>query len=34
VRQAAHQFKLFTGEEAPVDLMRDVMRKSIGAAKH
>jgi 3-dehydroquinate dehydratase/shikimate dehydrogenase len=34
VRQAAHQFKLFTGEEAPIDLMRDVMRKSIGAARH
>jgi 3-dehydroquinate dehydratase/shikimate dehydrogenase len=34
VRQAAHQFQLFNGEEAPMDLMRDVVRRSIGAAKH
>jgi 3-dehydroquinate dehydratase / shikimate dehydrogenase len=34
VRQAAHQFELFHGEEAPMDLMRDVVRKAIGAAKH
>jgi 3-dehydroquinate dehydratase/shikimate dehydrogenase len=33
VRQAAHQFKLFTQEEAPLELMRDTMRKSIGAAR-
>jgi 3-dehydroquinate dehydratase/shikimate dehydrogenase len=33
VRQAAHQFKLFTEQEPPYQLMRDVMRKSIGAAK-
>jgi 3-dehydroquinate dehydratase/shikimate dehydrogenase len=33
VRQAAHQFKLFTGEEPPADLMRDVVRRSIGAAR-
>jgi 3-dehydroquinate dehydratase/shikimate dehydrogenase len=34
VRQAAHQFKLFNGEEAPMDLMREVVRRSIGAARH
>jgi 3-dehydroquinate dehydratase/shikimate dehydrogenase len=34
VRQAAHQFKLFTAvDDPPLELMRDVMRKSIGAAK-
>lgn len=33
VRQAAHQFKLFTGEEAPEVVMREVVRKSIGAAR-
>ncbi|MGE0760217.1 MAG: shikimate dehydrogenase [Pirellulaceae bacterium] len=34
VRQAAHQFKIFTGEDPPLPLMQEVMRKSIGAAKH
>jgi 3-dehydroquinate dehydratase/shikimate dehydrogenase len=35
VRQAAQQFKLFTQTESPtlMDLMREVVRKSIGAAK-
>lgn len=33
VRQAAHQFKLFTGEEPPTELMREEVRKTIGAAK-
>lgn len=33
VRQAAHQFQLFTEQEAPIKLMREVMKKSIGAAK-
>jgi 3-dehydroquinate dehydratase/shikimate dehydrogenase len=33
IRQAALQFKLFTGQDAPADLMRDVMKKSIGPVK-
>ena len=33
VRQACLQFKLFTGHEGPADLMRDVIRRTIGAAK-
>ena len=33
VRQACLQFKLFTGQEGPADLMRDVIRRAIGAAK-
>jgi 3-dehydroquinate dehydratase/shikimate dehydrogenase len=33
VRQAAHQFTLFNAADAPVELMRDLVRKSIGAAK-
>ncbi|MEX1224082.1 MAG: shikimate dehydrogenase, partial [Pirellulales bacterium] len=32
VRQAALQFKLFTGHAAPVDLMRDTVRRAIGPA--
>jgi 3-dehydroquinate dehydratase/shikimate dehydrogenase len=32
VRQAVFQFKHFTGEDAPEDLMREAVRKSIGAA--
>jgi len=34
VRQAALQFKLFTGHTAPVDLMRDTVRRAIGPAKY
>jgi 3-dehydroquinate dehydratase / shikimate dehydrogenase len=33
VRQACLQFKLFTGQEGPAELMRDVIRRTIGAAK-
>jgi 3-dehydroquinate dehydratase / shikimate dehydrogenase len=33
VRQAALQFKLFTGEEAPVEVMREAIKKTIGAVK-
>jgi 3-dehydroquinate dehydratase/shikimate dehydrogenase len=33
VRQACLQFKHFTGHEGPADLMRDVIRRTIGAAK-
>ncbi len=34
VRQAAYQFKLFTGEEPPVQLMRDTLKRATGAAKY
>jgi 3-dehydroquinate dehydratase/shikimate dehydrogenase len=34
VRQAAYQFKLFTGQDAPVQLMRDTLKKTTGAAKY
>lgn len=30
VLQAAHQFKLYTGQDAPADLMRDVIRRKLG----
>ncbi len=30
IRQAAHQFLLYTGKDAPVDLMRDVVRRKLG----
>ncbi len=33
VRQACMQFKLFTGTDGPADLMRDVIRRTIGAVK-
>ena len=33
VLQAAHQFKLFTGEEPPVEVMRQTLRRTISAAK-
>jgi 3-dehydroquinate dehydratase/shikimate dehydrogenase len=34
VRQACLQFKLFTGQEGPADLMRDVIKRAIGAARY
>ena len=34
VRQACLQFKLFTGQEGPADLMRETIRRAIGAAKY
>lgn len=33
VGQAAVQFKLFTGQDAPLDTMRDVIRRAISAAR-
>ena len=34
VRQARLQFKLFTGKDAPSDLMRDVLKRAIGPARY
>ncbi|HEV3003977.1 MAG TPA: shikimate dehydrogenase [Pirellulales bacterium] len=34
IRQAALQFKLFTGQEAPFELMRDVLKRAIGPARY
>lgn len=34
VRQAALQFQLFTGQEAPQALMRDVLKRAIGPARY
>ena len=34
VRQACLQFELFTGKEGPADLMREVIRRTIAAAKY
>jgi 3-dehydroquinate dehydratase / shikimate dehydrogenase len=34
IRQASLQFKLFTGQEAPSELMRDVLKRAIGPAKY
>ena len=33
VRQACLQFKLFTGQEGPADLMREVLKRATAAAK-
>ena len=33
VRQACLQFKFFTGQDGPADLMRNVIRRAIGAVK-
>ncbi|MGE3819154.1 MAG: shikimate dehydrogenase [Isosphaeraceae bacterium] len=30
IHQAAHQFKLYTGQDAPLDLMREVVRRRLG----
>ena len=34
VRQACLQFKLFTGQEGPAEVMRETIRRAIGAAKY
>lgn len=34
IRQAARQFELFTEQPAPADVMRDVMKKTIGPVKY
>jgi 3-dehydroquinate dehydratase / shikimate dehydrogenase len=34
VRQASLQFKLFTGVDAPSDLMRDILKRAIGPARY
>jgi len=34
VRQACRQFELFTGRPGPADLMRETIRRAIGAAKY
>jgi 3-dehydroquinate dehydratase/shikimate dehydrogenase len=33
VRQAALQFELFTGRPAPADLMRETLKRTIGATR-
>ena len=33
VRQAAHQFLLYTGQEAPLDVMREVVRRKLGPVR-
>jgi shikimate 5-dehydrogenase len=33
IRQASLQFKLFTGQDSPWELMRDVLKKMTGPAK-
>ena len=34
VRQACLQFKLFTGQDGPAELMREVVKRAIGAARY
>lgn len=34
VRQACFQFKLFTGQDGPAELMRDAVKRAIAAAKY
>jgi 3-dehydroquinate dehydratase/shikimate dehydrogenase len=34
LRQAAYQFKLFSGVDAPMQLMRDTLKRATGAAKY
>ena len=33
IQQAAHQFKLYTGQDAPMDVMRATLRRKLGAAR-
>ena len=33
VRQASLQFKLFTGQDAPWEVMRDTLKRAIGPAR-
>jgi shikimate 5-dehydrogenase len=34
VRQACLQYTLFTDQQAPAELMRDVLKRAIGPAKY
>ncbi|MGD0382812.1 MAG: hypothetical protein ABSA77_04760 [Thermoguttaceae bacterium] len=34
VRQACLQFKIFTGRDGPAEVMRETIRRAIGAAKY
>jgi 3-dehydroquinate dehydratase/shikimate dehydrogenase len=34
IRQASLQFRLFTGQNAPAELMRETLKRAISAAKH
>ena len=34
VRQACRQYELFTGQKGPAELMRETIRRAIGAAKY
>jgi len=34
IRQAAHQFHFFAGQEAPTELMREQLKRAIGPAKY
>ena len=33
VRQAAKQFEIFTGQEPPLDYMRETLRRGLSAAR-
>ena len=33
IRQAALQYKFFTGQEAPMPLMRETLKRATGAAR-
>ena len=33
IRQAAHQFKLFTGQEPPMEYMIETLRRSLSAVR-
>jgi 3-dehydroquinate dehydratase/shikimate dehydrogenase len=30
LRQAAHQFKIYTGADAPIELMRETLKRKLG----